>query len=961
MSATPASRADAASQPGTDTPASPASVHRLTITAIGDDPRAAGVLDAAHALGISSVRAVTYRDVVFIDGPLLAEHLDAIAAVLVDPLLQHGTWDLPPTDDDSSAIEVVLHPGVADDVADAVLVACGLLEIPARRAAGGRRIEFDGDLDASEIGRLAQRVIANEVIERWSSGVIEPPFAPSEPGESIIETIAIRGLDEAALAALNAERALHLDPAEMAAIASHFESIGRDPTDAELETFAQTWSEHCAHKTFRARLIDEDGNEIVPLLRQLRDATDDIAAPWVRSAFVGNAGIVAFAPGTTIALKAETHNHPSAIEPFGGANTGVGGVIRDVLGIGHEPIAVTDILCFGPPDLPIDEVPAGALHPRRIREGVVAGVADYGNKIGLPTVAGAVLYDPGYTLTPLVYAGCIGVAPDEVELPMTPAAGDHVVLLGGRTGRDGLGGATFSSATMDASTGEVAGARVQIGSPIMEKLVSDVLRESRHLYRAITDCGAGGLSSAVGEMAEGLGVEVHLERVPLKYPGLQPWEIWLSEAQERMVLAVAPEHVDELAERCRAHGVPMADLGVFDDSGRLVVRSDGRAAVDVDLGFLHDGRPQRQMTLTMPTPERSIGETRRVDDLGATLLEMLTHRNLASKADIIRRFDHEIRGATRARPLTGIDHDAPGDAVVLVEPGADHGLAIGIGVNPWYGLSDPEAMARAAVDEAIRSVVAAGADPDRIALLDNFSWGDPRRPETLGGLAAAVRGCADAARAHGAPFVSGKDSLNNEYLTSDGVRTPVPPTLVITAVGHVPGVDGRIGIGMDPLTVGNALVMIGRTAPEFGGSHLDLVTGGALAGLVPQPDPAAPARYRALYRAIASGLVVSAHDISEGGLAVALAEMVIASGLGIETAPLDELGHEDVTVALFAESVSRIILEVAPADLGALAAVLDEPVVVVGHLTDSASLVIGDTDIDRDRLCDAHHRRGLEP
>ncbi len=945
-------------------PGSPV-IHRLTITAIGDDPRAAGVADAAHALGLAAVRAVRVRDLVFIEGALRAEHLAAMESVLVDPLLQRGTWEAP-TDsgaagNGSSAIEVVLHPGVADDTAEAVLVACELLEVPVVRAAGGRRIEFDGDLDDAEIRLLAQRVVANEVIERWAPQIVEPPFTPSGPAEVVIETIPIRGLDEVALAALNAERALHLDPAEMAALAEHFDALGRDPTDAELETFAQTWSEHCAHKTFRARLSDEHGTEIAPLLRQLRDATDDIAAPWVRSAFVGNAGIVAFAPGSTIALKAETHNHPSAIEPFGGANTGVGGVIRDVLGIGHAPIAVTDILCFGPPDLPIDEVPAGALHPRRIREGVVAGVADYGNKIGLPTVAGAVLYDPGYTLTPLVYAGCIGVASDEHPLPMTPGVGDHVVLIGGRTGRDGLGGATFSSATMDASTGEVAGARVQIGAPIMEKLVSDVLAESRHLYRAITDCGAGGLSSAVGEMAEGLGVEVHLDRVPLKYPGLQPWEIWLSEAQERMVLAVAPEHVEELGQRCGAHGVPMADLGVFNDSGRLVVRASGHIAVDVDLEFLHDGRPQREMTLTMPSPTRHHGEQRTVDDVAATLIELLQHRNLASKANIIGRFDHEIRGATRHRPLTGIDRTAPGDAVVLVEPGADQGLAIGIGVNPWYGLSDPEAMAWAVVDEAIRSVVAAGADPDRIALLDNFSWGDPRRAETLGGLAAAVRGCADAARAHAAPFVSGKDSLNNEYLTTEGVRTPVPPTLVITAVGHVPAGDGRIGVGMDPLVVGNVLVMIGRTADEFGGSHLDLVTTGARPGRVPQPDPDAPARYRALHRAIGAGLVVSAHDIAEGGLAVALAEMVIASGLGIETAPPRELGHDDLVAALFAESSSRVILEVAPEHLDALRAVFDEPVTVVGHLTETASLVIGDTVVERNRLCDAHYRRGLEP
>ena len=338
--------------------------------------------------------------------------------------------------------------------------------------------------------------------------------------------------------ALNRERGLSLDLAELHAIADHFRTAGRPPTDVELETLAQTWSEHCAHKTFRARITDQDGRSIAPLLQQLRTATDSINAPFLRSAFVGNAGIVSFSTGTTIAVKAETHNHPSAIEPFGGANTGVGGVIRDVMGAAHRPIAVTDILCFGPTDLPAERLPEGVLHPRLVEAGVMAGVADYGNKIGLPTVAGAVLYDDGYIANPLVYCGCIGIA-DDVAPTTGPNVGDLVVVLGGRTGRDGLRGATFSSATMDATTGDVAGASVQIGDPITEKLLIDVLRDATGLFTAITDCGAGGLSSAIGEMAEGIGADVDLSGAPLKYPGLRPWEIWLSEAQERMVVAVA--------------------------------------------------------------------------------------------------------------------------------------------------------------------------------------------------------------------------------------------------------------------------------------------------------------------------------------------------------------------------------------------------------------------------------------
>jgi phosphoribosylformylglycinamidine synthase len=445
-------------------------------------------------------------DVIFVEGDLGQEDLGRLGSFLVDPLLQTGSWEVP-SDDSDAHVEITLHPGVTDTVAAAVLHAGDRLGVPVTAAATGRRIELPPGTDASTTDVLLRRLLANPVIEHWTTGAAEPVFHPGSDVRSTGATIAIRGLAADGLAALGAERALALDPEELEAIRAHFESAGRDPTDVELETLAQTWSEHCAHKTFRAA-IAADGAELPSLLDQLREATATVAAPFVRSAFVGNAGIVAFTEGTTVALKAETHNHPSAVEPFGGANTGVGGVIRDVMGAAHRPVAVTDILCFGPPDLPVADLPDGALHPRRIRDGVVDGVADYGNKLGLPTIAGAVLYDRGYTTNPLVFCGCIGVAADR-PLPTGPNAGDRVVVLGGRTGRDGIRGATFSSATMDATTGEVAGASVQIGDPVTEKLLIDVLTGADDLWTAITDCGAGGLSSAVGEMADGVGGAGH--------------------------------------------------------------------------------------------------------------------------------------------------------------------------------------------------------------------------------------------------------------------------------------------------------------------------------------------------------------------------------------------------------------------------------------------------------------------
>ena len=676
----------------------------------------------------------------------------------------------------------------------------------------------------------------------------------------------------------------------------------------------------------------------------------------MRSAFVGNAGLIELSSGTTIAVKAETHNHPSAIEPFGGANTGVGGVIRDVLGIAHRPIAITDVLCFGPLDLPLAELPGGALHPRRVHDGVIDGVADYGNKIGLPTVAGAILYDPAYTTTPLVFAGCIGTAPSR-PLHDGPHTGDRVVVLGGATGRDGIRGATFSSATMNATTGEVAGASVQIGDPVVEKLLIDVLVGAEDLYSAITDCGAGGLSSAVGEMAEELGCDVELDLVPRKYPGLEPWEVWLSEAQERMVVAIHPRNLGQFQQRCSRAGVEVSDLGTFTGDGRVVVRSGGDVVVDIPAAFLHDGRPQRHMTAELPVPNRSEPATRVVDDVAGTLLDLLGHPNIGSKAAAIHRYDHEILGSTVVRPLVGTAGDAPADGVVLAEPTEPHGIAIGIGVNPWYGLHDPEAMAHAVVDEAIRNVVAVGADPEKVALLDNFSWGDPRRPETLGALVAAVRGCCAASYLHSAPFVSGKDSLNNEYMGSDGKRHAVPPTLVIHAIAHVPDADRCVT--PDLAGPGNVLMLLGNTEAEFAGSHLDLLRGAADApGVTPAPDPDAPDRYRRLHSAIRAGLVVSCHDLSEGGLAVALAEMCIGGRLG---ASIEALPHDDATTALFSESAGRLLVEVEPRSTSAFRKVMNGDARRVGVVNHSGALQIpGLPAIPVAELADAFNRGTIE-
>ena len=912
---------------------------RLTIRSRGADPRSAGLLADAHALGVPGVTSIDVADVVFFEHSLPDDRMRELHDLLVDPLLQHATWDTP-----EDGIETALLPGVTDPAAAAIQLALHTVGLPEVGIATGANFRLHGELDDAQRELLARRLLSNQVIERWAPAPIEPHFIDDHAtADRTVDHVHVTTLDDDALVALSRERGLSLDLQELQVIAAHYRGVGREPTDVELETLAQTWSEHCSHKTFRAAITTTAGDEVRPLLRQLRDCTERIAAPFVRSAFVGNAGIISWVPGTTLAVKAETHNHPSAVEPFGGSNTGVGGVIRDVMGAGHHPIAVTDILCFGPTDLAPAELPDGVLHPRLVEAGVVAGVADYGNKMGLPNVAGAVLYDSGYIANPLVYAGCIGVAQDSPDLP-GPQPGDLVVVMGGRTGRDGLRGATFSSATMDATTGDVAGASVQIGDPIVEKLTMDAMRECRGLYSAVTDCGAGGFSSAVGEMAEGIGADVDVELAPLKYPGLRPWEIWLSEAQERMVFAVPPHHWPAMQDVCRRHGVEAVSLGTFTGDGVLRVRAGDLTVLQIATDFLHDGRPQRTMVAQLPTPRRHPVAAPPCDDPAAVLLRLLAHPNISSKERVVRRYDHEIRGATLVRPLVGEHHDGHADGVVVAEPADAHGFAVGIGVNPWFGLHDPQRMAHAVVDEAIRNVVAVGADPARICLLDNFSWGDPRRPSTLGDLVVAVEGCCDAAMLHRAPFVSGKDSLNNEYLGSDGQRHAVPPTLVITALGHVP--DATRVVTPDLKRPGSVLVQVGHTHIEFAGSHFSMLQPVAEA-VVPGPVVDAPTRYARLHSAIIEGLVLSCHDVSEGGLAVALAEMAVGGRLGLD---VHSLPHPDATVAWFAESNGRFVCEVSPEKLDRFLDVIGDGTTVLGATTDDAMFRTADWQVPLHRL-----------
>ncbi len=903
----------------------------------------------AQRVGISALTTCTRSKLYFLSDTLSTEQLDMLCAfLLVDPVVETAHIDAESSSvpADAHVIEVAPRPGVTDITARELERGLVELGLPALRAATADRYVLGGELSDTDLHRLARGLLCNETVDHYTLGPIEPQFEATTAASDFVEEIPLAGLDEEALLALSKARMLSLDAAEMRIIQRFFDTFQTNPTDVELETLAQTWSEHCVHKTFKARISfrinTAEGytrvvREVDGLLKTyIRAATETINPDWLYSAFVDNAGIIAFDDNFDLAFKVETHNHPSALEPFGGANTGVGGVVRDVIGVSARPIATTDVLCFGPQDLPLDQLPDGVLHPARIADGVVAGIGDYGNKLGLPTVNGAVIYDEGYIGNPLVFCGAVGILPHGSH-PTEPHVGDRIVVLGGRTGRDGLHGATFSSAELTHETGELAGSAVQIGDPITEKGLIELIEAARDekLYTAITDCGAGGLSSAVGEMGEKLGADVELRQVKLKYPGLTPWEIWLSEAQERMVMAVPAANLARLGELAALWDVEISDLGHFTGDEWLRVRYDGRTVAELPMLLLHEGLPQRHHQATYQEPDVArYPDVRLPDDLGETLLALLAHPSVASKEGIVRRYDHEVRGGTLVRPFVGPHMDGPSDAAVLKPLGTwehNRAFALSNGINPLLGKRNPYAMAISAIDEAVRNLVAVGADPERIAILDNFCWGNPTLPDRLGALVYACQGCYDGALAYNTPFISGKDSLYNEF---NG--TPIPSTLLISAIGIVPDMHKTCTSHFK--AAGNRLYLLGETKLELGGSLLyhHLGEAGGVAPTLPA-DPLV--RYRLLHRAIGDGLVQSCHDLSEGGLALALAEMAIGGRLGADVA----IGDWGLAIgeSLFSESNGRLLLEVKPDDAEMVEALFaGQTLIALGEVTAAEHLHI---------------------
>ncbi len=929
------------------------------------------LLKQIHQAGFQNVTQITQTQLFFLRHRSLQDaHIEKLCTkVLQDPITQTVTWhwsdalpSFPPL-----SIEVSFLPGVTDRVAFELSQAAKRLGLPEVAVVTGHSYQLDGELEEEALDCLAKSLLCNEVVEHYKLGFIEPSFITDVSSTGQIGQVALILLDDKELVALSQERRLALGLSEMQVLRDFAKEQNRPLTDAELEMVAQTWSEHCYHKTFRAEIDfvekDAEGNilnqKIIDglLNTYIRAATEVCKKDWLVSVFVDNAGIVEFDEDNVMSFKVETHNHPSALEPFGGANTGVGGVIRDVIGVSAKPIALTDVLCFGPQDLSNESLPKGSLHPSRIQTGVVAGIGDYGNKMGIPTVNGAVLYHEGYVANPLVYCGCVGFAPKNSHRTK-PQIGDRLIVLGGKTGRDGLRGATFSSLDLDSQTSEAsfASTAVQIGDPIVEKDVLEVIMVARDLglYTAITDCGAGGLSSAIGEMAESLGAEVELTKVGLKYSGLQPWEIWLSEAQERMVLAVQSENVPQLAKLCEKFSVHWDDVGTMTGKGQMQVTYKGKSVVDLPMKLLHEGHPRLKLKAEWLLPKTKI-LSQDYQSLNSTevLLKLLADPNVASKEAIVRTYDHEVQGGTVIKPFTGINNSGPSDGAVIKPLGSKgvKGISISNGINPLYGEINPYNMALSAVDEAIRNSVAVGADPDTISLLDNFCWGNPNLPDRLGSLVKAAQGCYDGALIFNAPFISGKDSLNNEYVAANGERQAIPGTLLISAIGIVP--DIAKAVTMDVKEAGNHIYIVGQTKDELGGSLL-IKHFGVGNNNVPSLEGNALHTAQKLHGAIKNGLVRSCHDISEGGIAVAAAEMSLAGGLGmsldIGVVPVSgEITHPITT--LFSESNSRWLVEVGVREVPAFEKAIEGTVYAqIGTLTNEPVFSCADISTSIDEL-----------
>ncbi len=920
-----------------------------------------------NELGLSVDRVGVVK-VFTVDGLTREQAETALSrSALHDPVLHDASLDPLPRPFDWT-LEVGFRPGVTDNegrtAKETLALVLGLSKEAAKLLSvyTSHRYLLSGTLTESQVQAMARDLLGNDLIQRheYASAAIwakSPGFAArtakvTGQAEDTVAVIPLSTMSDAKLMDFSRANTLALNLDELSAIKAYYArpeiaterraaGLPAEPTDAEVEVLAQTWSEHCKHKIFTAVIEHTDAETgrcmtVDSLFKTyIQGSTAAIRAakgaddPCL-SVFKDNAGVIRFDDTISVCIKVETHNSPSALDPYGGALTGIVGVNRDPMGtgMGANLLANTDVFCFASP-FHQGELPPRLLHPRRVFEGVREGVEHGGNKSGIPTVNGSVVFDERYLGKPLVHCGTIGTIPAMVaghpgyEKKALP--GDHIVMCGGRIGKDGIHGATFSSEELHEGSPATA---VQIGDPITQRKMYDCLMRARDLglYHAITDNGAGGLSSSVGEMAQDSGgFDMDLSQAPLKYDGLKPWEILISEAQERMTLAVPPESLEAFLALAREMDVEATVLGTFTDSGLYFVRHGKKPVAMLHMDFVHEGVPQLRLKARWEKPALNVSPDLssilpEIADQAALLKTMLGRLNICSKEYLIRQYDHEVQGKSVVKPLVGVLRDGPADAgVIRPRLDSEQGLVISHGICPRYGDIDAYWMCANAIDEAVRNAVAVGGDIRNMAGTDNFCWCDPVESETtpdgqykLAQLVRANQALDHFCRAYGVPCVSGKDSMKNDY-KGGGVKISIPPTILYSVIGIVPDVNRCLT--SDFKQAGDLVYVLGLTRDEMGASELAEELGLTLAS-VPQVDAvSARERYLAVFEAAQKGLITACHDCSDGGLAVALAEMALGGRLGADLdlgqAPVHPTDLSALT-RLYSESASRLVATVRP-------------------------------------------------
>jgi phosphoribosylformylglycinamidine synthase II len=839
-------------------------------------------------------------------GTLSANDKDSLKNRITDSIDQRMFLDLSPEflktmESLGDSVELVfMKPGVTDNPAKSFQELISRDESLKGRdlAVHSGLISLPGKLDFNPLIQMKDTFSSMKDFTRMINLDFNVPLMT----EVMVNEYDILKMNDADLIKLSKDNSWALSLKEMQTIQAHYKNLNRAPTDVEIELLAQTWSEHCKHKIFSAKIDYEDSEKKVKVNGLFKDyikqPTFDLNKPWAVSLFDDNAGVVRFREGIDLCIKVETHNSPSALDPYGGALTGILGVNRDIMGtgLGARPVANTDVFCVGMPDE--DMLPGGLLHPNEILKGIHRGVQDGGNKSGIPTINGAIYFDESFSGKPLVFCGTVGVLPPDIRgrdaCKKGQRPGDLVVMVGGAVGIDGIHGATASSLVMDKTT---TLGMVQIGDPFTQKRVMDFLLVARDrlLYNSITDNGAGGLSSSVGEMSGATnGAILNLEKVPLKYPGLMPWQILVSESQERMTLSVPKENWEALSELAKTYQVDASVVGEFTDNGKFICKFHDKTVGEVELAFLHDGLPKMELKARFEGKYQTWKKnpkTKNISKDNHTQLmhELLNHPVISSKEKWIRQYDHEVQGGTVVKPMEGLYSSAPNNAGVVWygAHGVDgiDGFAVATGLCPHFSIDDTYLMTQLAVDESVRNIICHGADPEKVALVDNFCWPDPtpgeKNPDAEFKLAQLVRSCMalkEMMGIYGMPFVSGKDSMKNDYHGAN-VKISVLPTLLVTALGHVP----------DVRSVPKSQARNGQLLYRIGHKHYDHYFGHFLHNLVEMDRDnrnifdwkGIRTLYTTMFEANQKNLMSCIHDLSEGGLMVALFETLMMDKLGV--------------------------------------------------------------------------------